>query len=156
MKLRLLSIGKTTSPYLREGLQEYKTRLNFYTTFSIVEIPAIKGSKSMSMDEYRKREAAVLLPELISDFTILLDEKGKDFTSFTFARYMNAKLIQGIKSLDFVIGGAFGFHDSVREQADDIISLSGMTFSHEMVRLIFAEQLYRAFTIIRGEKYHHS
>ena len=156
MKIRLIVIGKTTDSYLKEGIDIYLKRLKHYTDFSTMEIDEVKGSKKISMDEYRKLEADKLLPLLKSEHTILLDEKGKSFTSFGFAQFLNQKMNQGLRSLDFVVGGPFGFDESVRKRANETMSMSDLTFSHQMVRLFFTEQLYRAFTIIKGEKYHHS
>jgi 23S rRNA (pseudouridine1915-N3)-methyltransferase len=156
MKVRLISIGKTNESYLKEGMEIYISRLKHYVDFSILELDEVKGSKKISMDDYRKKEAEKLLPQLTAERTVLLDEKGKTFTSFAFAQHLNNKMIQGLRSMDFVIGGPFGFDESVRKRADDMMSLSDLTFSHQMVRLFFVEQLYRAFSIIKGEKYHHS
>lgn len=156
MKVRLIVIGKTNDSYLKEGIAIYTGRLKHYVDFTIVELDEVKGSKKISMDEYRRKEAEKLLPLLTSDRTVLLDEKGKTFTSFTFAQSLNHKMVQGLRSIDFLVGGPFGFDDAVRKKADETMSLSDLTFSHQMVRLFFVEQLYRAFSIIKGEKYHHS
>ena len=156
MKIRLIVIGKTTESYLREGIEIYTKRLTHYTDFSLIELDEIKGSKKISMDEYRKKEAVKIIPQLNADRIILLDEKGKMYTSFGFAKKINKAMIQGIRSMDFVVGGPFGFDDSVRKIAHESLSLSDMTFSHQMIRLFFAEQLYRGMTIIKGESYHHS
>lgn len=156
MKVRLISIGKTNEAYLREGMEIYVSRLKHYVDFSMLELDEVKGSKKISMDDYRKKEAEKLLPLLTAERTVLLDEKGKTFTSFAFAKHLNNKMIQGCRSIDFVIGGPFGFDGSVRKKADEMMSLSDLTFSHQMVRLFFVEQLYRAYSIIKGEKYHHS
>lgn len=122
----------------------------------MIELDEIKGSKKISMDDYRKKEAVKLIPQLSAERIILLDEKGKKYTSFGFAKKINKAMIQGVRSMDFVVGGPFGFDSSVREIAHESLSLSDMTFSHQMIRLFFAEQLYRAMTIIKGESYHHA
>lgn len=156
MKIRLISIGKTNEPYLKEGIAIYLKRLKHYCDFEILELEEIKGSKSMSMDEYKKKEAEKIMPYLLADEIILLDEKGKEYTSFEFAQHLNKKMINSVRSIDFVIGGPFGFDTSLRNKAKEFLSMSNMTFSHQMIRLLFVEQVYRAMTIIKGEKYHHS
>lgn len=156
MKVRLIVIGKTTEDYLKTGINEYLKRLKHYVDFTLVEIDEIKGSKNISMDDYRRKEAEKLLPLLTAEKTILLDEKGKSYTSFAFAKYLDTKMLHGLKSIDYVIGGPFGFDESVRRRADEMMSFSELTFSHQMIRLFFVEQLYRAFSILKGEKYHHS
>jgi 23S rRNA (pseudouridine1915-N3)-methyltransferase len=156
MKIRLIVLGKTNESYLKEGIDNYLKRLKHYTDFSIVELDEVKGSKNISMDDYRKKESKKLLPLLDAERIVLLDEKGKGYTSFSFAKKLNNSMIQGVKSIDFVVGGPFGFHEDVREKSHELMALSDMTFSHQMVRLFFVEQIYRAFTIIKGEKYHHS
>ncbi len=156
MKVKLIVVGKTNEAYLKEGINKYLVRLKHYVDFTLIEIDEIKGSKKMSMDDYRKRESEKLLPILNAELIVLLDEKGKSFTSMSFAKFLNQKMLHGLKSIDFVVGGPFGFDESVKNRANEMISLSDMTFSHQMVRLFFVEQIYRAFTIIKGEKYHHS
>lgn len=156
MKVRLIVVGKTNETYLKEGIEIYLKRLKHYTDFTLIELDEVKGSKSMSMDDYRKKESDKLLQLLDAERIILLDEKGKSYTSFGFAKKLNNSMIRGVKSIDFVVGGPFGFHENVREKAHESMTLSDLTFSHQMVRLFFVEQLYRAFTIIKGEKYHHS
>lgn len=156
MKIRLIVIGKTNEAYLREGIDVFVRRLKHYIDFEMVEIDEIKGSKSMSMDDYRKKEASVILPKLDAEEIVLLDEKGNSYTSFEFAGMLNQKMVNSVKSIDFVVGGPFGFDREVRENATKLMSLSELTFSHQMIRLFFVEQIYRAMTIIKGEKYHHS
>ncbi len=156
MKVRLIVVGKTNDSYLKEGINIYLNRLKHYVDFKIIEIDEIKGSKKISMDEYRKKESEKLLPLLSAEIIVLLDEKGKSFTSMGFAKFLNQKMINGLRNIDFVVGGPFGFDESVRKKAHETISLSDMTYSHQMIRLLFVEQIYRAFTIIKGEKYHHS
>lgn len=149
-------MGKTTDDYLKNGIFIYLKRLQHYTDFSILELDEIKGSKKTSMNEYRKLEAGKLKGVLNAERIVLLDEKGKSYTSFGFAKKLNAQMVNGVRSIDFVIGGPFGFDEEIYELSNEQISLSDMTFSHQMVRLFFIEQLYRAMTIIKGEKYHHS
>ncbi|MEQ8323864.1 MAG: 23S rRNA (pseudouridine(1915)-N(3))-methyltransferase RlmH [Vicingaceae bacterium] len=155
MKVRLICMGKTSDPYLKEGISLYAKRLVHYTDFNLLELDEIKGSKKMSLDDYRKREAEKLQPHLTAERIVLLDEKGKSYTSFAFAKMINQQMNQGLRSIDFVVGGPFGFDQSIREIAHQSMSLSDMTFSHQMVRLFFTEQLYRCMTIIKGESYHH-
>ena len=155
MKIRLITMGKTTNNYLKEGISIYLSRLKHYTNFSILELDEIKGSKKTSMDEYRKMEASKLKAVINAERIVLLDEKGKSFTSFAFAKKINTQMINGVRSLDFVIGGPFGFDEEIYNMSHEQMSLSEMTFSHQMVRLIFVEQLYRAMTILKGEPYHH-
>ena len=156
MKIRLITMGKTTDIYLKEGISIYLKRLKHYTDFTILELDEIKGSKKMSMNEYRKIEGEKLKAVLNAEQIVLLDEKGKSYTSFTFAKRLNQNRINGVRSMDFVVGGPFGFDEEIRKLANEQLSLSEMTFSHQMVRLFFVEQIYRAMTIIKGEKYHHS
>jgi len=156
MKVRLIVIGKTNEHYLKEGINNYVSRLKHYVDFNLIELDEIKGSKKISMDDYRKKESEKLLPLLKAERIVLLDEKGKSFTSMGFAKYLNQKMLHGMRSIDFVVGGPFGFDESVRNKAHELISFSDMTFSHQMIRLFFVEQIYRAFTIIKGESYHHS
>ena len=156
MKLRLICLGKTNEPYLKDGMDIYLKRLRHYTDFSLLELDEIKGSKKMSMDEYRRKEAEKLIPHLSGEKIVLLDEKGKSYTSFSFAKKLNQHMVQGIRSMDFVVGGPFGFDQSIRDLSHESMALSDLTFSHQMVRLFFVEQLYRCMTIIKGESYHHS
>ena len=156
MKIRLIVIGKTNEPYLREGIEIYVKRLSFYTNFKLIELDEIKGSKKITMDEYRKKESEIIIPQLKAERIILLDENGKTYSSFSFAKKLNEALVRGIQSIDFVVGGPFGFDKSVRKISHESLALSDMTFSHQMIRLFFVEQLYRGFTIIKGESYHHA
>jgi len=156
VKIRLIVIGKTNEPYLREGIEIYVKRLSFYTNFKLIELDEIKGSKKITMDEYRKKESEIIIPQLKAERIILLDENGKTYSSFSFAKKLNEALVRGIQSIDFVVGGPFGFDKSVRKISHESLALSDMTFSHQMIRLFFVEQLYRGFTIIKGESYHHA
>jgi 23S rRNA (pseudouridine1915-N3)-methyltransferase len=156
MKVKLLVTGKTDEPYIRNGLDEYESRIRRYLSFETVEIPGLKNAVHLSKIEWKAKEAAKILPLLnSSDFVVLLDEKGKEMTSVEFSAFLNLKFSSGSKNLVFVVGGPYGFDDAVKKRADFKLSLSPMTFSHQMVRLFFLEQLYRALTILRNESYHH-
>ena len=157
MKLRLVLVGKTVGTSLREGIADYAGRLTHYAPFSIEEIPELKQVSALSHEQIKEREGELIADRLKpSDYVILLDERGKRWTSVAWARDLERKLSGSSRDLVFVIGGAYGFSQAVYSRADELLSLSEMTFSHQLVRLIFAEQLYRAFTIIRGEPYHHA
>lgn len=156
MKLKLICVGKTDKKHLIEGEQEYLNRLKHYQQVEKIEIPELKNAKKLSQDQIKKAEGELILKQLQpGDTVILLDEKGASFTSIKFANYMQKKFNGGGKNLVFIIGGAYGFSDEIYTLAQDKISLSNMTFSHQMVRLFFLEQIYRAFTILKGEPYHH-
>lgn len=156
MKIELLVIGKTDAEYLKSGIAEYEKRLTRYCPYEMCVIPDIKNSKSMSEAVQKEREGELILSHIQnSDFVVLLDEHGKSFSSVKFANYIEQKMVAGTKRLILVVGGPYGFSDAVYSRANDKISLSAMTFSHQMVRLIFVEQLYRAMTILKGEPYHH-
>ena len=156
MKITLLTVGRTDVKWVREGLELYVSRLVHYIPFTLQEIPELKGVSSFSQAQIKSREGGLILKAVMpSDEVILLDEHGKEFRSVDFARRIEEKISKGSRDLVFVIGGAYGFSDEVYARADGKISLSQMTFSHQMVRTIFVEQLYRAFTIIKGEPYHH-
>ncbi|MBI9055660.1 MAG: 23S rRNA (pseudouridine(1915)-N(3))-methyltransferase RlmH [Bacteroidales bacterium] len=157
MKIKLILIGKTDSKYLNEGNAEYQKRLKHYIPTDIIVIPDIKNSKNLSELEQKKKEGDLILNQIKEgDLVILLDENGKQFSSVEFSRFIEKQTISGLKNLVFVVGGPYGFSDEVYKKASSNISLSRMTFSHQMVRLIFLEQLYRAMTIIKGEPYHHN
>lgn len=156
MKIGLLTVGKTDIGWVREGLETYASRLRHYVPFAVAEIPELKNAAALSRDQIREKEGDLILKALKpSDRVILLDEHGKEFRSVEFARALERMTAGGGKDLVFVIGGAYGFSEAVYGRADGKVSLSKMTFSHQMVRAIFAEQLYRAFTIVKGEPYHH-
>ena len=156
MKIKLIVVGKTNAKYLLVGEREYQNRLRHYTKFEEIIIPDVKQSGKLSEKELKKKEGQLILYKLENiDHVILLDDKGKSYSSIEFANFLQQKMNSGLKSLVFVVGGAFGFSDEVYERANSKLSLSKMTFSHQMVRLIFKEQLYRGFSILRGEKYHH-
>ena len=156
MKIKLIVVGKTSAKYLLEGEKEYEKRLSNYIKYEEIIIPDIKKSVKLSENELKKKEGQLILGKLEnSDHVILLDDKGKLFSSIQFSEFLQQKMNRSLKSLVFVVGGAFGFSDEVYQRANGKLSLSKMTFSHQMVRLIFKEQLYRGFSILRGEKYHH-
>ena len=155
MNITLLVVGKTDEKYLQEGIDVYTKRLKHYVNFDLAVIPALKDQKGATPDEVKEREAALILKHTAkSDRIVLLDEHGTEHTSTGFAQYLQKQMNAGIRSLTFVIGGAFGFAPSVYAAASEKVSLSKMTFNHQMVRLFFAEQLYRAFTILNHEPYH--
>ena len=156
MKVKLIVIGKTISKFLLDLENEYQKRLKHYCKFSELIIPDIKNGGKLSKKELKEKEGNLILDSLKkSDYVILLDDKGLALTSIEFSEFLNKKIVSSTNELVFVIGGAFGFSESVYRRANTKLSLSKMTFSHQMVRLIFKEQLYRAFTILKGEKYHH-
>lgn len=156
MKISLLTVGRTDVCWVKEGMDLYVSRLRHYVRFEIFEIPELKNVSSLTRNQIRDREGELILSRLRpSDEVILLDEHGRRFRSVEFASFLQSRLFSGGKNMVFVIGGAYGFSDSVHAVAKCEISLSEMTFSHQMVRVIFAEQLYRAFTIMGGEPYHH-
>lgn len=156
MNIVVLSIGKTAFPYLKEGMSIYEKRLVHYTGFSSVELPDVKNASSLSRDLLKEKEGEAMLSYIKpTDEVILLDEKGKKFDSVKFSAELGRRIENGTKRLIFVIGGAYGFSDRMYGRANGKISLSDMTFSHQMVRLILFEQIYRSFTILKGEPYHH-
>jgi 23S rRNA (pseudouridine1915-N3)-methyltransferase len=156
MKISLICMGKTNFPYLKEGMELYRSRLQHYITFELIEIPDKKqgGTDTASVI---KKEGELLLSRIHpSDFLVLLDERGKELSSEELAKFIDAKIYLPVKQLVFVIGGAYGFSETVYKRANTSLSLSKLTFSHQLVRVLFLEQLYRAFTILKGEPYHHS
>ena len=155
MKLSLLTVGKTVVPWVKEGLEDYASRLKHYIPFEIKEIPELKDTKALSESQIKEKEGALILKAAGNSEIILLDEHGKQYRSIEFAEQIRHKLAHASKDISFVIGGAYGFSPEVYAAANGKISLSAMTFNHQMVRTVFAEQLYRAFTIIKGEPYHH-
>lgn len=157
MKITFLVIGKTDEAYLREGIEKYLKRLKHYIAFQYFEIPDLKNVKHLSEEEQKSKEAELIFKQLKpNDHLILLDENGEEFSSEAFAQFLNKKMLASVQNLVFVVGGPYGFHTTVYQKAQAKISLSRMTFSHQMVRLFFTEQVYRAFTILKGEPYHHS
>lgn len=156
MKILFLVIGKTDESYLETGISKYIKRLERYIPFEMKVIPDIKNRKTLSEEQQKKLEGELILSQFnTGDEMILLDEKGKTFSSVSFSQWIEHKLNTSNKRLIFVVGGPYGFSNDVYDKAKVKISLSEMTFSHQMIRLIFVEQLYRAFTIIKGEPYHH-
>ena len=156
MNVKLITVGKTVASYLIEGEAEYQNRLKHYMRFERIDINYLKGTHKLSHDAVKKKEAELILNKIkASDSVVLLDENGQDMSSINFSKWFDKKGISGIRDLVFVIGGAYGFDNSIYKLANDKIRLSSMTYSHQMVRLFFLEQLYRAGTIIKGEKYHH-
>jgi len=156
MKIILLTVGKTTSSNLIKLQEDYQNRLKFYIPFEMVVIPELKNTKNLSVSEQVEKEADLILKQLESnDEIILLDEKGKQFTSVGFSEFISKKMLSSVKRTVFVVGGPYGFSERVYNRANSMVSLSAMTFSHQMIRLIFVEQLYRAMTILKGEPYHH-
>lgn len=156
MKITLLTVGKTDRDWVRQGLDIYVSRLKHYIPFSMVEIPELKNVSALSKDQIKAKEGELILKNIRpADDLILLDEHGKEYTSVELAKVIQEKISYTGKDMVFVIGGAYGFSPEVYSRANSKISLSKMTFSHQMVRAIFAEQLYRAFTIMKGEPYHH-
>ncbi len=155
MNIKLLVVGKTDQDYISEGIAVYEKRLKHYVNFEITVIPALKDQKGAAHNEVKEREAVLILKHLEkSDRVVLLDEHGAQFTSTGFSQYLQKQMNGGVRNLTFVVGGAFGFAQSVYSAAHDKLSLSSMTFNHQMVRLFFVEQLYRAFTILHHEPYH--
>jgi 23S rRNA (pseudouridine1915-N3)-methyltransferase len=157
MKITLMIVGKTEDAYLKEGVDKYLKRLKHYTKIEVVEIAELKNTKALTPEQQKTKEAELILKKLTPlDHVILLDENGMELSSQQFAAWIDKKAIGSVSNLVFIVGGPYGFDPDVYGRANDKISLSRMTFSHQMVRLFFAEQLYRAFTIIKGEPYHHS
>lgn len=155
MKVTLLTVGKTDVAWVKQGLTLYSERLTHYVPFCVTEIPELKKVSSLSREQIKQREGELILKAVKpADDVVLLDERGKQYSSLEWADVIGKKLVAG-KDIVFVIGGAYGFSEAVYQRANGAVSLSKMTFSHQMVRTIFTEQLYRAFTILKGEPYHH-
>lgn len=154
MKIELIWVGKTKEAYLKDGFKIYVDRLKHFTDFSIVEIPDIKNPKNYSPEQLKAKEGELIIKEASGNPLILLDEKGKQFSSVKFAKYLENWEIRSTKKLQFIIGGAFGFSPEVYNIAVGKISLSDMTFSHQMIRLFFVEQVYRAYSILNNLPYH--
>lgn len=155
MNIKLIVVGKTNQSYVEEGVKEYFSRLKHYISFEIIVVPDVKGAKNLSSSTLKDKEAENIIKYLNNqDTVVLLDEHGQEFRSKEFAQYLQKKMNQGTKTLVFVVGGAFGFSDKMYSLTSEKISISKMTFSHQMIRLLFTEQLYRAFTILHNEPYH--
>jgi len=156
VKILLLTIGNTDKKYMREGVDDYVKRLSFYIPFEIKVIPDIKNRSSLSEELQKEKEGQLILNQVSpGDYIVLLDEHGAEYSSIAFSKWIEKKMIAGTRQLIFVIGGPYGFSNTVYQRSDLKISLSQMTFSHQMVRMIFVEQIYRAMTIIKNEPYHH-
>ena len=156
MKIELILVGKTSKSYFQDAIEEYVKRISRYISFDVKIIPDLKNSKNLSEKQIKESEGVAVLKQIdSSDYVVLLDDKGKSFTSKEMAIWLEQKQAQSIKKMVFVIGGAYGFSADVYTRTNEKISLSKLTFSHQIVRPIFLEQLYRCFTIINGEPYHH-
>lgn len=156
MKITLLLIGKTEDDYITKGFATYEQRLKHYISFETIVIPALKNTKALSIEQQKQKEGELVFKQIqTSDKLILLDENGKEYTSVAFSGFIQQQMNSGIKNVVFVVGGPYGFSDEIYKRANGKISLSKMTFSHQMVRLFFVEQLYRAMTILKNEPYHH-
>lgn len=156
MNITLILIGKTSEPYLKEGMELYLKRLKNYISIAPKVIPDLKTTKNLSVEQQKEMEGQLILNSLKpADQVVLLDEKGKQYTSMEFSGYLQKRMIGNTKNLVFIIGGPYGFSQAVYARSNESISLSAMTFSHQMVRLVFIEQIYRSFTILKGEPYHH-
>lgn len=156
MKITLLAIGKTDDKNLQNLIQDYAKRLSHYVNFNFEIIPDIKNAKNLSEAQQKNAEGEEILKYIeLSDTLVLLDENGEHYTSVAFSNFLQKKMNSGLKNLVFVIGGPYGFSDALYETAQNKMALSSMTFSHQMIRLFFIEQLYRGFTILKNEPYHH-
>lgn len=156
MKIKLLAIGKTDDKNLSQLIENYQNRLKHYIKFEFEIIPDVKNVKNLSEVQQKEKEGELILLKLQpTDNLILLDDKGKHYTSIEFSEFLQKKMNSGLKQLVLVVGGAYGFSEAVYKKANGKISLSKMTFSHQMIRLFIVEQLYRGFTILRNEPYHH-
>lgn len=156
MKILLVVVGKTSTPYIASAVEEYVKRINRYVPLEIVTIPDQRSSRALTVEVQKQREGSAILAVLQGgDHVVLLDERGKELSSREFATEIDRRMVQGLKRLVYVVGGPYGFSAEVYSRADSKLSLSRMTFTHEMVRLFFTEQIYRAMTILRGEPYHH-
>jgi len=156
MKIVLVVVGKTNDKYLIEGISDFQKRLKYYLNFEIVEIPNIKNAKNFSESELMKKEGNLILKKIQnSDHLVLLDDKGKNFSEVKFSEKLQQWMLSGKKRVIFLVGGEYGFSQEVYSRGNETLSLSKMTFSHQMVRLFFVEQLYRGYTILNNEPYHH-
>ncbi len=157
MRITFICIGKTTQSFLVSGEQEYLKRLTHYCKVERIELADLKNNKNMQRDQIKKEEGKMFLSRIDSnDYVILLDERGKQYGSIEFADFIENRQMEGTRNMVFIVGGAFGFSDEIYQRANSMLSLSKMTFSHQMIRMLFFEQLYRAHTIIRKEPYHHA
>jgi 23S rRNA (pseudouridine1915-N3)-methyltransferase len=157
MKILVIFVGKTSDDHLDILIKKYVQRINKYATFDIVVTKELKSQNFSSVEELKKMEGSLLSKYIEpGDFIILLDEKGKEMTSIEFSKFVESQITRNIRRLIFIIGGAYGFSDEIYHRSNFLLSMSRMTFSHQMIRLFFVEQLYRAFTIMKGEPYHHA
>ena len=161
MNIKLIVVGKSESEHLRSWVEVYVKRLSHYTGFEIITLPDVKNAKNLSVGELKEREGEMILRQIEkADKVVLLDEKGKEFSSMEFSKYfilskyLEKQMNASVRTLAFVVGGAFGFSPKVYEKIGERIAISRMTFSHQMIRLLVVEQIYRAFTILKGEPYH--
>ena len=156
MKIRFVTVGKTEESHIKEGISIYEKRIGYYLPFEMIEIPALKNTKSLSLEQQKVKEGELLLKYFEKkEQVVLLDEKGRQQGSVEFSDFIQQHQLSGAKALLFVVGGPYGFSKEVYNAAGHLLSLSKMTFPHQLVRLIFVEQLYRAMTIMRNEPYHH-
>lgn len=156
MEICVISVGKVVSEWISKGIGIFESRIAHYIKYSSLTIPDIKNSKSLSIENIKEEEGKAILANInSSDFIVLMDEKGKEFTSREFASWNQKKMNSGIKRLVIIIGGPYGFSHTLYSKANSLIALSKLTLTHEMARLILTEQLYRAMTILKGEPYHH-
>lgn len=156
MKIKLILVGRTEEKFLEDGISMYQKRLANYISFETIVIPALKNTKNLSIEQQKTKEAELILKQInSSDFVVLFDEFGKQYRSIELAEFMQQRMVSGLKQLVFVVGGPYGFAPEIHKIATQKISLSKLTFSHQMVRLIIIEQFYRAFSILSNEPYHH-
>jgi 23S rRNA (pseudouridine1915-N3)-methyltransferase len=156
MRITFITVGKTDEQYLKEGIAKYLKRLKHYIQLTVTELPELKNTKSLSESQQKSREAELILKQIsVADYVVLLDEQGKQFSSLQFSDFLGKKMLGSVQHLVFIVGGPYGFDKTVYDRANEQISLSALTFPHQMVRLFFLEQLYRAFTILGDEPYHH-
>lgn len=156
MEIGILSVGKIASEWVNKGVEQFNSRIKRYVKYTSIIIPDLKNSKSLSKDNITEEEGKLLLQQIQpSDLVVIMDEKGKHFTSREFADWIQKQMNTGKKRMLFVVGGPFGFSESVYKRADYKVALSKMTFTHEMAKLLLTEQIYRAMTILKGEPYHH-
>jgi len=156
MEYIMICVGKIDNRELNSLIEEYTARIKHYYKFSIIEIPNIKRKKYLSKKEQKLKESELIQKQILpTDYVVVLDEKGKHYSSEEFSIFLNKNMVSGIKRLIFLVGGAYGFSEKILNQHKTLLSLSKMTFSHQMVRLFFVEQLYRGFSILNNEPYHH-
>ncbi len=156
MRITLLVVGKTVTGYLKQGIDDYSNRIGHYASFDIQHLSDVKNTRKLTQDQQKQAEGKLILSALDrSDHVVLLDERGKEYTSTAFAQQLEKRMVSGMKRVVFVVGGPYGFSPEVYARSNELMSLSKMTLPHELVRVVFTEQLYRAFTILNHEPYHH-